>query len=122
MSLEVALEHHERGYALLPLQAGGKKPNFRLLKATRGSSGWGSLAVRPASESEIREWHAIDPEPNFGVILGAPSGGLVVADFDREPVGVGAPQTTAVLTDRGRHLYWCSGRFGGEKVIAAARS
>jgi len=105
MSLSVALEHYERGLALLPLRPKGKEPNFAVLTEVHGSQEWRPLAARRASPAEIRHWHEVDPETNLGVILGGPSGGLVVIDVDREPMGVAWPATPTVRTSRGRHVY-----------------
>ena len=105
MSLAVALEHHERGLALLPVQGRGKEPNYAVLKEVHGEAAWSSLARRRATPAEIKAWHDIDPQTNVGVILGQPSGGLVVADFDRRPRCVTHPPTPVVSTGRGWHAY-----------------
>jgi hypothetical protein len=105
VSLDVALEHHERGLALLPLRAQGKEPNFRVLQEVHGSPEWTPLACRRASSAEVRAWQEVDAAVNVGVILGQASGGLVVADFDRAPKGVTHPPTPIVRTGRGHHVY-----------------
>jgi hypothetical protein len=106
----MALEHHERGLALLPLRARGKEPSFRVLQEVHGSSEWAPFASRRASAAEVRAWHEVDPAVNVGVILGQASGGLVVADFDRTPSGVMHPPTPIVRTGRGHHVYLSSDR------------
>lgn len=98
MSLDVALGHHERGFALLPLRARGKEPNFRVLQEVHGSIEWKPLGSRRASTAEVRAWHDADPQTNVGVILGEASGGLIVADFDHKPKGVIHPPTPIAQT------------------------
>ena len=103
-----ALEYRDRGFALLPLEAQGKKPNAKVLRHVHGSPGWGPLANRPASEPEILAWFEADPDANLGIICGQASGGIVVADFDRPTQSVTHPPTPAVCTSRGYHVYFRS--------------
>jgi Bifunctional DNA primase/polymerase, N-terminal len=106
--LDAALAYRRLGFAVLPLLPCEKRPHTRLIKATCGSSSWKVLGERPASDDEIRVWYQRDPEANLGIITGAASNGLVVADFDRQ-----RPQrliaTPVVQTGRGLHVYLRSG-------------
>jgi Bifunctional DNA primase/polymerase, N-terminal len=105
VSVDLALDHHERGLALLPLRARGKEPNLRVLREVHGRPEWRSLAKRPASAAEVRAWFDVDPDTNVGVILGSPSDGLVAVDFDRKATGVRHPPTPIVKTARGHHAF-----------------
>jgi hypothetical protein len=61
---------------------------------------------RPPSVREIRHWYADFPDAGVGIITGAASGGLLVADFDGPvPTGVRLPSTPIVETTRGTHVY-----------------
>lgn len=123
----------ERGWALLPIKPGTKEPHAAALIAVHSSPAWKPLAERPASEPEIRAWHEHDPDTSIGIICGRPSGGLVVADFDREANGVSYPPTPVVTTSRGHHAYlsttgafatkatpWGELRGDGSYVVAPA--
>jgi hypothetical protein len=104
--LEAALDYHERGLALLPLRPRDKTPHFPVLREVHGSPKWEPLWERRASRAEIREWFDVDPSAGVGIIMGEPSGGLAVADFDRRPGrGVHHPPTPVVWTHRGYHAY-----------------
>ena len=101
--LDAALAYQRLGFAVLPLMPGEKRPHHGLIRATRHSS-WALLREQPASIPEIREWFRRDPKANLGIITGAASGGLVVADFDdRRPERL--IDTPTVQTGRGLHVY-----------------
>jgi Bifunctional DNA primase/polymerase, N-terminal len=82
--LDAALAYRRLGFAVLPLRPGQKRPHTKIIKATRREASWSLLGERRAPEDEIREWYQRDPEANLGIITGAASGGLVVADFDHQ--------------------------------------
>src|ERR1700730_5957570 len=105
VSLAAALDHLDRGFALLPVRAAGKEPNYRVLRAVHGSPRWELLHHEPASPEQVRAWHEVDPRTNIGVILGEPSCGLVVPDFDRTARGVTHPPTPIVQAGRGYHVH-----------------
>jgi len=98
-----ALEYAQRGWGVLPIATGTKEPNTKVLRATYGSSAWGPLRDRRASTAEINAWFDVDPATSIGIITGAVSGGLVVADYDSTTAP--AIATPTVATSRGRHLY-----------------
>lgn len=87
----------ERGLATVPVVPRGKRP----LRA-----GW--------QRGGASAWAGAPPDANLGVVCGAPSGGLVVLDFDT-PEGVRsafgmrpervADHTLVVRTSRGWHVY-----------------
>ena len=58
--LAQALAYHERGWALLPIQPGGKEPHYGVLQAVYGESSTTALRSRRASTAEIRVWLARD--------------------------------------------------------------
>jgi hypothetical protein len=118
-TLEHALAHYARGWALLPLSPGGKEPHFGALRRVHGKPEWKPLARRRATEPEIRAWLEHDPAANIGVICGQPSGGLAVADIDRPDLarGLSHPPTPCVRTRRGWHLYLqARGRAASRRV------
>lgn len=132
--LAAALSYRSRGWAVLPIQARGKEPHFATLERVHGVSTWKPLADRPASEPEIRAWFEHDPDANVGILLGQPSGGLVVADIDRpdQARGLQHPPTVIAQAHRGPHLYlaaagpvtttttpWGELRGDGSYVVAA---
>ena len=65
------------GYAVLPLQRGGKRPHRTL--GDRGGVHWAS--ARP---DVVRMYWDSAPHANIGVACGQASGGLVVLDLDRK--------------------------------------
>lgn len=91
------------GWALLPIRAGSKEPNALALECVYGHTGWKHLTGTPATEDDIRRWFEADPSTNVAVLTGKPSGGLVIADYDRGvPPAIGTP---TVATSRGVHVY-----------------
>lgn len=106
-ALAAALDYRARGWAVLPIESSGKRPHFDAIERVHGTSAWSPLAARPATEPEIRAWYEHDPDANVGIILGQPSGGLVVADVDRprQTRGLRHPPTAIVQAKRGPHIY-----------------
>jgi hypothetical protein len=103
-ALDFALAYRELGFAVLPLKPRDKRPHTRLIKLTHRSTSWARLRGRAATGAEIREWFRCEPEANLGIITGAASLGVVVADYD-----TGRPErlreTPIVATGRGLHVY-----------------
>lgn len=109
MSLKLALGYVERGLALLPLAPRSKVPNVRVLRSVYGDGKWTRLTENPATEDEVRAWHARDPATGIGVVTGAASN-LVVLDVDGSaPAGLVHPPTTTVETARGNHRWFTYG-------------
>lgn len=99
-----------RGLATTPLRARAKRPL---------RSGW-----RTPSPSA---WLGVPPDANIGILCGAPSGGLVVLDFDsadgiRESMGLRpeelAVHTLVARTARGWHVY---ARGAGTRTFSPVR-
>lgn len=111
---ELAIFMARQGFALLPLRPADKVPYMELLPTNAfGQASWMLLALRSASEAEIKTWFEYDPECNYGIITGPASiGGLFVLDIDdpgKIPPGTHIPPTVAVKTGRGTHYYYrCS--------------
>jgi hypothetical protein len=102
---EYALAYGSLGFRVLPLK--GKEPAAELIACTHGSASTRALAERGADEEQIGYWFA-DPHVNVGIFCGAPSGGLVVLDFDckEPPAEAELPPTPTVKTARGLHFYY----------------
>jgi Bifunctional DNA primase/polymerase, N-terminal len=103
--LNEALAHLRRGWALLPVDAGTKRPASKLIRRTRGHNGWAPLRHKPAGEDEVRDWLEHDPNAGAGVITGQPSQ-LAVVDVDDETLAPDLPVSATVFTRRGRHVYY----------------
>ena len=92
---------HRLGFALFPLQPGRKHP----------ASGLAPHGCKNATRETVRllAW-ADDPALNIGIATGQLSG-VFVLDLDSAEAGAeaasrGLPPTLAVVTPRGRHLYF----------------
>ena len=110
--LEVALEHDRRGWCIIPIRPGTKKPACRT---------WRQYQTARPNEEALRQWFGEGEPKSLAVIMGEVSGGLVCRDFDQmegylrwaaEYPDLAATLPT-VATSRGRHVY-C---LGGEKKI-----
>lgn len=89
---------HDLGFSLIPVRAGKKIP------ATQ----WARFQAQRATLEEISEWQRAGH--NAGIVTGEISG-VVVLDLDSEAALTAAadrgyPETLAVRTARGRHLYF----------------
>jgi len=103
---DAALRYAARGWSVIPVEPGGKRPLVS----------WLELQRRRASPAEIETWFAQHPDANVGIVTGAVSG-LVVLDVDAGRGGSESvenwacrygplPPTVEALTGGGgRHLY-----------------
>ncbi|NLE37138.1 MAG: bifunctional DNA primase/polymerase [Pirellulaceae bacterium] len=104
--LEAALEYYRRGWAIIPIAKGTKKP-------PKGWP-WKPYQTRKPTEDELRDWFYLRDDLCLAVILGPVSGGLVCRDFDDmaayEAWAARFPSLAATLptveTARGRHVYF----------------
>lgn len=101
-TLEWAKYYRDAGLSVIPLRPHDKRP----------ACPWKTYQQRLASDEELEGWFS-DDEANIGIVCGAISGGLVVADFDnalnlRSFLDV-LPEleeaTVRVSTARGGHIY-----------------
>lgn len=103
--LAAALEYRRRGWSIIPIAAGTKKPpkEFR----------WKQYQKKLPTEEELRTWFAGRDDLGVAVILGKASGGLACRDFDdiesyrrwkRSHPDL-AKTSPTVRTARGRHVY-----------------
>lgn len=105
--LEAALDYLARGWSVIPVRPGDKRPLIE----------WQDYQQRLPGADEVRHWFARWPDTNLGIVTGAVSR-LVVLDVDPAHDGVtglntlqkrhGAlPETVeAVSGGGGRHLYF----------------
>jgi len=109
---QIALFLLKQGFALLPLKPASKIPYLELLPSTRqGQASWSLYQLRPASESEVKDWFNFDPDCNYGIITGPASiGGLYVLDVDqvKKLPAKELPPTVTAQTGRGFHYYFKS--------------
>lgn len=96
----VALGYKQKGWSVIPVQAGGKTPIVE----------WKDFTTRTASDIEIMDWFNTVRNLNIGIVTGKISN-LIVVDLDgREGIseaaqlGLTSPHT--VITGKGRHLYY----------------
>jgi len=106
--LRAAEDYIQRGWSLIPLEPGGKRPFSELLPMDKdGNRSWTPFAARPATLAEVYDWFDRYPDLNLGVICGQASRGLVVVDYDKTPSDM-PPKTPIVRTSRGFHAYYYS--------------
>src|SRR5690349_6074467 len=99
-----AVKYLQNGFALLPLAARRKHPNFSVLARVHGTFSWTCLRSVPATEGDIARWLEVDADLNLGVITGEASGNLVVLDYDSRWDAI-LVDTPTVSTGRGIHIY-----------------
>ena len=100
-TLEAALDYLARGWSVIPVVPGDKKP---LVK-------WEPYQAKHPTDIQIHQWWGQWPDANVGVVTGKISG-LTVIDADG-PEGAasalritGLPETRSVKTPKGYHLYY----------------
>ena len=127
--LRAALEYLGRGFSILPIAPGTKRPPQGLR--------WRCYQERAATERTVRRWYGDGKGWGVGVVCGAVSGDLVVVDFDDPDVyrqwADGRPiaeTLPTVRTGRGYQVYlrcrgvrlrkysWGEVRGGGAYVVA----
>jgi hypothetical protein len=109
--LESALGYLRRGWSIIPIKVGTKKPACR---------SWKAYQKKPPDESHIRKWFSPGKDNGLAVICGPVSGGLVCRDYDNmaayDAWASVHPDLAATLptvaTARGRHVYCRSGHRG----------
>lgn len=103
-TLSAALDYHGRGWSIIPIRTGDKKPAIR----------WKAFQTRRADDGTLRTWFDGRDDLGLAVVLGDVSGGLACRDFD-SLVGYQewfdahpdlARTLPTVRTDRGRHVYF----------------
>ncbi len=102
-TLDVALSYYDRGWSIIPILPGTKKP---------ACASWKAFQTNRADSDQIREWFR-EREASLAVICGSVSNNLVIRDFDRldgyEQWSIQNPELAQSLptveTARGRHVY-----------------
>ncbi len=109
--LEVALEYHRRGWSIIPIKTGTKKPACQK---------WKGFQTKRPTEATIKRWFNNRADRGMAVILGEVSGGLVCRDFDKmasyrqwaaEHPNLALTLPT-VATAHGRHVYFLADHHG----------
>lgn len=101
--IEEVVRLHKRGFNVLPLMPGTKKPALDT---------WKELQQRRVTEEEVQQWWGQHPELGVAVITGTISG-IVVIDEDTKRGGSESlknlplpPTLTAITPTGGRHYYY----------------
>ncbi len=71
--LEHALDYYRRGWSIIPIRAGTKKPACR---------SWKPYQTERPDEATVRRWFSDGKPKAMAVIMGEVSGGLICRDFD----------------------------------------
>ena len=90
-----ALAYLARGWSVIPLRPGEKRPLVR----------WEQYQKRPPSADELSGWFTAWPKANVGIVTGSVSG-LVVLDIDPAHGGVEAGQRNNTIASLTGHLLW----------------
>lgn len=104
--LEAALDYYERGWSVIPIDPGTKKP---LIK-------WHDFQESPPTEEHIYSWWEQWTNADIAVLTGAATG-IVVVDCDNQDAwhaafDLGMRSPIRVKTKRGYHLYFLHPRDG----------
>lgn len=106
-TLEAAIDYRARGWSVIPVIRGTKRPAVR----------WLSYQEQPPGETDIRNWYRRWPDANVAIVTGGVSG-LVVVDIDPAHGGAQSlvelerehgplpPTVEATTGGGGRHLYF----------------
>lgn len=102
--LTEALEYRARGWSIIPIKSGTKKPACRT---------WEPFQNAAATATTIKRWFPLDTAKGLAVICGPVSGNLVIRDFDKlesyerwaDEFPEFAAKLPTVETSRGRHVY-----------------
>ena len=106
-----ALGYHARGWSIIPIRTGTKKPACQK---------WKNYQTERPDEARLKSWFANRRDIGMAVIFGDVSGGLVCRDFDTmesyHQWSAAHPDLAATLptvaTARGRHVYFRSDHRG----------
>ena len=112
--LDYALEYYSRGWSIIPIRTGTKKPAIRSWKQYQ--------KIRP-DEKQLNKWFGNGENTSLAVICGVVSGGLAVLDLDSEQRCQWWQDTHPKLaetlptskTRKGVHIYFRSEPFRKQK-------
>ena len=107
---DVARSYVARGWSIIPIKAGTKKPTCK----------WTKYQAERATEAEIAKWFGNGQDVGLAVVFGDISDGLVARDFDTmqgyQRWAADHPDLAKTLptvaTARGRHVYFRSNHRG----------
>jgi bifunctional DNA primase/polymerase-like protein len=100
-----ALGYLQRGWSIIPIKAGEKKPALRT---------WKKYQDELPTEATVKRWFPKGTDRGIGIICGPVSGNLVIRDFDEpgsyEKWKADYPELSRTLptvaTGRGYHVYF----------------
>jgi hypothetical protein len=112
--LDMALEYHRRGWSIIPIKPGTKKPTCK----------WTKYQTERATEEQLTKWFGNGQDVGLAVVFGYVSDGLVCRDFDDMAAynvwAADHPELAKALptaaTVRGRHVYFISNYSGIKKL------
>ena len=103
-TIEVVVGYLRKGFSVIPLKAGTKKPALH---------SWKEYQTRQPTSDEVSDWWQNNPECGVAIVCGKVSG-LIVVDIDDpkkfkfalNALGLKIPKTPVVKTKRGYHIYF----------------
>ncbi len=109
--LQVAMAYYERGWCIIPIRSGTKKPACKK---------WIPFQSKRPDRAKLRRWFAKRTDYGLAVICGEVSDGLTIRDFDtmdgyerwQQQHPDLAKTLPTVSTARGRHVYFQSDHRG----------
>jgi len=113
-ALDYALEYYSRGWSIIPIIAGSKKPAIR---------SWKPYQTKRADEKQLRKWFGNGKYTSLAVVCGEVSGGLAVLDLDseqrcqwwRDTHPKLATSLPTAKTEKGLHIFFHSEQFRKQK-------
>lgn len=110
---ECAAEYIERGWSLIPIEPGGKRPPvLERVHDRERRYGWERHQTERATLRDVDGWLRRWPQMNLGIVTGVISG-LAVLDLDGpegraalKATGVQPPVTLTAATPKGWHAYY----------------
>jgi Bifunctional DNA primase/polymerase, N-terminal len=78
---------------LVPMLAGTKQPQFKVIQAQRGTNSWKTYLENPPTADEVYQWYELDPDVGVAIITGTQSALAVLDDDGFLPCDTAIPFT-----------------------------